>query len=201
MTPPPVPERPSASPSTPSPSPTPSVAVAVVLVSGVSGAGKTTLSRALAAALGWRFADADDFHPPANIAKMRAGLPLDDTDRAPWLRALRAEIDQHLAQGAPLVLACSALKQAYRATLLGGDRVGGDPGRVRLVFLAASRELLAARLATRAGHYMPPSLLDSQLATLEPPTDALHVDAALPTEAQVAAVRAALGLRPARHPA
>lgn len=161
---------------------------AVLLVMGVSGAGKTVLGRALAAALGWDFADADDYHSPANVAKMRAGTPLTDDDRAPWLAALREEIGRRLASGRPLVLACSALKQAYR------DMLQSDPARVRLVFLDGPRELIAARLAARAGHYMPPALLDSQLAALEAPADAIRISIMDTTDEQVAAVRAALRL-------
>lgn len=161
----------------------------LLVVMGVSGAGKTRFGRALAAAIEWDFADADDYHPPANIAKMRAGRPLDDSDREPWLAALRAEIDRRAGQGRPLVLACSALKQRYRAVL-----EGGAPTRVRFIHLDGPPELIAARLADRAGHYMPPSLLSSQLAALEPPGDALRVDISYATEAQVALARAALGL-------
>jgi gluconokinase len=160
----------------------------IIVVIGVSGSGKTTHGRALANALGWAFADADDFHPPANIAKMSEGRPLDDADRAPWLAALRAEIERHLATDRPLVLACSALRQAYR------DALWADRPRMRLVFLDGPRELLASRLAERSGHYMPAALLDSQLATLERPSDAVCISLADTTAAQIAAVRAALGL-------
>lgn len=160
----------------------------VVVVMGVSGAGKTTLGRALATALDWDFADGDGFHPPANLAKLRAGTPLDDTDRAPWLAALRAEIDRRLAAGSPLVLACSALRQTYR------DHLWADRTRMRLVFIDGRRDTLAARLAGRSGHFMPAMLLDSQLATLERPADAVRVDAESTTGLQVAAVRSALGL-------
>lgn len=160
----------------------------VVVVMGVCGAGKTTLGRALAAALGWAFADGDDFHPPANVAKMRAGAPLDDADRAPWLEALRAEIARRLAGGSPLVLACSALRQAYR------DRLWVDRSRMRLVFIDGRRETFAARLAGRGEHFMPAALLDSQLATLERPADGVRVEAEVTTAGQVAAVRSALGV-------
>ncbi len=160
----------------------------VIVVMGVSGSGKTTHGRALAAALGWDFADADDFHPPANVAKMSAGAPLDDADRAPWLASLRAEIERRLAAESPLVLACSALKQAYR------DALWADRPRMRLVFLDGPRELLATRLDERPGHYMPASLLDSQLADLERPSDAVRIDISDTPETQVAAARAALGL-------
>jgi len=157
---------------------------------GVAGSGKTTVGTALAVALGWQFVDADDHHTPASIAKMARGEPLDDADRWPWLDALHAIIAGALARGGALVMACSALKASYRARLAGGD--GG--GRVRFVYLAGSRELFQGRLAQRAGHFMKAAMLDSQLATLEPPADALTVDAALPVAAIVAHIRAALAL-------
>ena len=160
----------------------------VLVVMGVSGAGKTTHGRALAAALGWEFADADDHHPAANVAKMRAGTPLDDADRAPWLAALRALIERHLAAEHPLVLACSALKQAYR------DALWADRPRMRLVYLEGTRDALAARLADRADHFMPASLLDTQLADLQPPADAVRVPVGLPVAAQISATRSALGV-------
>jgi gluconokinase len=160
----------------------------VIVVMGVSGAGKTVLGGALATELGWDFADADDFHPPANLAKMGAGSPLDDADRAPWLAALRARVERALAEERPLVLACSALRQAYR------DALWADRPRMRLVHLDGPREVLAARLVARTGHFMPVALLDSQFATLETPADAVRIEWTLPTPAQVAAVRAGLGL-------
>jgi gluconokinase len=156
---------------------------------GVSGAGKTRFGRALAAALGWDFADADDYHPAANVAKMRAGAPLSDSDRAPWLATLRAEIDRRLRQGGHLVLACSALKQVYREILQ-----ANDPLRVRFIHLDGPAELIAARLAARTDHYMPPALLASQLAALEEPAGAIRMDISLATDSQVAAARAALGI-------
>jgi gluconokinase len=160
----------------------------VVLLMGVAGSGKTTVGRQLAQELGWSFADADDFHPPANVAKMSAGQPLDDTDRAPWLAAIRAHIDGVLARGENAVVTCSALKQRYR------DALVADPARVKLVYLTGSRELLLARLGQRTGHFMKPAMLDSQLATLEPPADALALDVAAPPAALVAQVRTALAL-------
>lgn len=161
---------------------------AVIVVMGVSGSGKTTHGRALASALNWDFADADDFHPPANIAKMSSAASLDDIDRAPWLAALRAEIEARLSTGSPFVLACSALKQAYR------DALWAERPRMRLVFLDGIREQLEARLAGRSEHFMPADLLDTQLATLERPSDAVRIDISLTTNDQVAAVRAAFGL-------
>lgn len=160
----------------------------VLLVMGVAGCGKSTVGRALADALGWAFADADDFHPPANRAKMSAGIPLADADRAPWLDALRAHIAAALAADAPLVLACSALKQTYR------DHLFVNRQRMRLVYLRGSRDLLAARLAARSGHFMPAALLDSQLADLEEPADALVAEISPPAPELVAKIRAGLGL-------
>ena len=160
----------------------------IVIVMGVSGVGKTTIGVALAAALGWRFLDADDFHPTANIEKMRVGIPLDDADRAPWLERLRTLITDALARGEDVVLACSALRAAYR------ERLTVDPARQRWVYLQLSPELLQQRLGRRQGHYMPVSLLASQLATLELPADALTVDATPPPEGVVASIRAGLGL-------
>ena len=141
----------------------------VILLMGVTGSGKTTVGRALAESLRWQFIDADDFHPPSNVAKMRAGIPLNDADRAPWLAALRTHIVGWLSSEANVVLACSALKQAYRDELV----VSPD---VRVVYLRGSSELITARLKERHGHYMDPNLLSSQFATLEEPRDALVVD-------------------------
>lgn len=160
----------------------------VILVMGVAGSGKTTVGQALARELGWSFADADDFHPPANIAKMSAGHPLDDADRAPWLAAIRAYIDSCLAGGRAAVVTCSALKERYRQVLI------GDPQQVRLVYLSGSREVLLSRLSQRTGHFMGPGLLDSQLATLEPPRDALTVDVTPPPDQIVAEIRSRLGV-------
>lgn len=160
----------------------------VILVMGVAGSGKTTIGRALATALGWSFYDADDFHPAANIAKMSAGQPLTDADRAPWLAALRTHLDACLARSQPAVVACSALKASYRAALI------SDPQNIRLVHLAGDPALLAARMHSRPGHYMKPEMLASQLAALEAPTDALTVDIALPPDRIVARIRTALSL-------
>lgn len=155
---------------------------------GVCGTGKTTVGRALAAALNCGFADADDFHPPANVAKMRAGQPLDDTDRAPWLDTLREHLRAEFAAGRRTVLACSALKAAYRR------RLEPAPAAVEWVFLHGDRALLQSRLTSRDHHYMPPTLLSSQLATLEPPTDdeAIACDVAEPPDRIVATVIAHL---------
>jgi gluconokinase len=147
---------------------------------GVAGAGKTTVGRALADALAWPFHDADDFHPAENVARMRAGTPLTDAHRAPWLERLRDMIAGVLRGGGSAVLACSALRRAYRAALV---PPGAPPGAVRFAYLRVPRAELAARLTSRTAHYMPASLLDSQLDTLEvpgPEEDALAVDAQRP---------------------
>lgn len=160
----------------------------VILVMGVAGSGKTTIGQLLARELGWSFADADDFHPPANIAKMSASQPLDDADRAPWLAAIRAHIDRCLARGENAVVTCSALKKSYRRALV------GDPAQVRIVHLHGSRELLLSRISGRKEHFMKPAMLDSQLATLEPPADALTVDISPPPAEIVAKIREAFGI-------
>jgi gluconokinase len=134
-----------------------------IVVMGVSGSGKTTVAALLAGRLGWTFADADDFHPPANVEKMHAGTPLTDDDRWPWLRAIRAFIDERRAEGGHAVVTCSALRRAYR------DVVVGDVPDVRLVYLKGEHDLIARRQAARHGHFMPASLMASQFATLEEP--------------------------------
>lgn len=136
--------------------------IRVVLVSGVAGAGKTTVGRALALRLGWTFLEGDELHTYDSIAKMSRGEPLTDTDRTPWLEALRHRIDLHLGTNTPVVISTSALRQSYRERL----RVG-EPG-VLLVLLEAPRDLIAERLAARKGHFFGPGLLDSQFADLEP---------------------------------
>ncbi len=153
---------------------------------GVSGAGKTTVARLLATRLGWDFVEGDDFHPPANVAKLRRGEPLDDADRAPWLAALRHRIDQLATTGRSAAITCSALKRAYRDVL-----AAGRP-EVAFVWLDAPADRIAARLRRRADHFMPASLLESQLLTLEPPEDALRVDATRPPAEIVEAIRRAL---------
>ena len=160
----------------------------VIIVMGVAGSGKTTVGEKLAAALGWSFRDADDFHPPENVAQMSAGLPRNDHDRAPWLAAIRAHIDACLARGEGSVVTCSALKEAYRRVLV------ADPARVKLVHLTGDFALLAARIGSRQGHFMKPAMLHSQLAALEPPPDALAVDIAPPPDEIVARIRRALAL-------
>ncbi len=135
----------------------------IVILAGVSGSGKTTVGALLAGRLRWPFADADDFHPAANIAKMRAGIPLTDDDRWPWLRSIAAWMDDRIADGESVVLTCSALKRSYRDVLLVGRP------EARMVFLAADPEVITRRLAARVGHFFPEQLLRSQLEALEPP--------------------------------
>lgn len=161
----------------------------VVILMGVSGVGKTAVGQRLAAVLGWRFRDADDFHSAESIAKMAAGVALTDEDRWPWLERLRVLIRGALESGEDVVLACSALRRAYR------ERLTVDPARERWVSLWAPREVIAARLARRKGHYMPATLLDSQLATLEAADDALKVDVSADLDAIVAHLIQELGLQ------
>ena len=137
--------------------------IRVAVVMGVSGSGKTTIGRRLAETLGWRFQEGDALHSAANVEKMRAAIPLTDADRAPWLASIASVIDGWLACGEHGVLTCSALKRAYRDII-----IGRRPG-VALVYLKGSKALIAERLASRHGHYMPLALLDSQFATLEEP--------------------------------
>jgi gluconokinase len=167
----------------------------IVLVTGVAGSGKTTVGTLLASRLGWAFEDGDVLHPPGNIAKMQAGIPLTDADRWPWLHALAGWIDGRIAAGASAVAACSALKRAYRDLLRQGRP------QVRLVFLAVEREVLAARLTARHGHFFRASLLDSQFEALEPPQPGegvLTVPADGPPAEVVAQITRGLGLTAAQ---
>ncbi len=154
----------------------------VLVVMGVSGSGKTTIARPVAERLGWDFQEGDDLHPAANIAKMHAGHALTDADRAPWLAAVRAWIDGEFAAARSGVVACSALKRAYR------DQLGvGRPG-VRLAYLKGDEATIRTRVENRQGHFMPPSLLDSQVDSLEPPTRDEHpiiIDIHQPIDRQV----------------
>jgi gluconokinase len=157
----------------------------VLVVMGVSGCGKTTLGQALAERLGWAFKDGDELHPPANIDKMKAGRPLDDGDRTPWLDAVGEWINAWLGEDRSGVVTCSALKRAYR------DRLVRDRPRVRFVFIDLDQETLVGRLARRRGHFMPPSLLASQLAELETPAadePVIRVDGHKPASDQAAGV-------------
>jgi gluconokinase len=165
-----------------------------LIVMGVSGSGKSTIAAALADRLGWTFEDGDTFHPASNVAKMRAGHPLTDEDRWPWLGAIADEIERVCTAGGHVVIACSALKRAYRDVLLRGR------DDVKFVFLDGSQALIADRLAHRKGHFMPPGLLDSQFRTLEPPQAderpiTVSIDA--PVETIINNIAAQLGTR---HP-
>ena len=163
----------------------------IVLLMGVAGSGKTTVGRLLAASLGCRFVDADDHHSPANLAKMSRGEPLTDADRAPWLATLAALLRAASRDSGNLVLACSALKAAYR------EQLTADTTDVRLVFLHGSFAVLQARLANRTAHFMPASLLRSQFGDLEPPgTEALTLPADLPPDELVRRIRTAFAGSP-----
>ena len=150
----------------------------IVLVMGVAGVGKTTIGAALARELGWRFIDADDYHPPQNVAKMKAGIPLEDADRWPWL----AHLNKALKEEENAVLACSALKAAYR------ERLAQGVARFAVVYLHGTPALIRERLNTRSHRYMPATLLDSQFAALEPPAEAIAIDVAAALEDSVAAI-------------
>jgi len=166
----------------------------IVVLMGVCGSGKTVVGQALATDLGWPFFDGDDFHPPASVAKMAAGTPLADADRWPWLDRLAAEMAAVNERGADAVLACSALRQAYR------DRIG-RAGNIRFVHLEGDYDTIAARLAARSHRYMPSTLLASQLATLEEPKDAIVIDVRDSIPVQIAKIRMALNLAASVGPA
>jgi gluconokinase len=151
----------------------------IVIVMGVSGSGKSTLAAKLAAATGWPFAEGDDYHSEANKAKMHAGIALTDADRAPWIESLHQVLVGWHEHGRSGILTCSALKAAYREQL-----TAGIP-EARFVWLDPPRAVLEERLAHRPGHFMSAALLDSQIATLEPPTDALRLDGSEPVEEEV----------------
>ncbi len=155
---------------------------------GVTGCGKTTVGTLLAQDLGWKFHDADDFHPAENVAKMKSGAPLDDADRRPWLDRLNTFLLDHERQGKSLVLACSALKQAYR------DHLARGCAAAHFVFLDGDIHLIRARLAARQGHYMNPALLDSQFAILERPQDTLRFDIAASPAKLARSIRMRLGV-------
>ncbi|HEY6371992.1 MAG TPA: gluconokinase [Candidatus Sulfotelmatobacter sp.] len=159
----------------------------IVIVMGVVGAGKTTVGRLLAEPLGWEFADADDFHPPSNVEKIRHGISLNDGDRKPWLLSLRKAITQWIVEHRNIVLACSALKRSYRHELAVGPEV-------RFVYLKGSADLIAERLRLRQGHFAGDQILSSQFADLEEPEAAVTVEIASPPQQIVAEIRKRLGL-------
>ena len=165
----------------------------MIVLIGPAGAGKTTVGTALADSLGWRFVDADDFHSPENRARLSHGDALSDADRAPWLAELRDVIERAIDHDQSIVLACSALKRSYREALL--PRRPREAGAVRFVYLKVGPQHLDARLRSRAGHFAPPELLESQLAALEEPGPnerVLTVDGGRPVAALVARIRRAL---------
>ncbi len=161
-------------------------APAVLVTMGVSGSGKSYFGRKLAEAMGAIFYEGDDFHPPDNIAKMNRGTPLTDADRLPWLRDLNRVLLAAVERGETVVLACSALRKAYR------DILRKDVPELQFIFLKGSHELITRRLVERRGHFMPPDLLESQFQALEEPEDALVVDISQPVQANVEFVREAL---------
>jgi gluconokinase len=160
----------------------------IVLVMGVEGAGKSTVGRALAQELGWQFADGDDFHSPENKAKIHAGIPLTDEDRAPWLAAMHNQIVRWHRTGTNAVLAASALKESYRQQLFAGI----PPEAYRIVFLHGPASVLKERVTKRAGHFASPAILESQLETLEPPKNAIAISITQPLAKQVKEIRSAL---------
>ena len=164
----------------------------VLVIIGVVGVGKTTVATLLAQKLGWQFADADDFHSPENVKKIRHGVPLTDADRAPWLPALRAAVEKWNAAGTRVVLACSALKQSYRQEL--------SAGKVGFVYLKGSYDLIRERLRTRHGHFATESILKSQLEDLEEPENAITVTVDQPSQAIVAEIIDKLKIRGLAYP-
>ncbi|HEV7167366.1 MAG TPA: gluconokinase [Micrococcaceae bacterium] len=164
----------------------------VLVIMGVSGSGKSTVAGILAGQLGWDLEEGDDLHPPENVAKMAAGHPLTDEDRWPWLDTIASWIIEHTMGGIPGIITCSALKKIYR------DRLREK--NVVFVFLSGSKEQIGRRLTTRMDHFMPPSLLDSQIATLEPPTpeeNSIVIDVGRTPAEEAAEVVSRLGLAPA----
>lgn len=158
----------------------------LVVIMGVAGSGKTTVGELLARSLGWTFYEGDTFHPAANIEKMSNGIPLTDMDRWPWLESIREEMRRCAGRGADAVVACSALRESYRAYLT------ADLPDVRFVYLRGDSSTILERVRSRERHYMGPEMLESQLASLEEPTDALPMDIERPPHEIVALIRAAL---------
>jgi len=171
-----------------------------LVVMGVSGCGKSTIAEKIAAALHWPMVEGDDLHPAANIAKMKRHQPLNDADRQPWLAAIGKQVDRWQAQGSSGIITCSALKRRYRDGLVAGGEGGSARPQLRFVYLKGSKELIRERLSHRAGHFMPPDLLDSQFADLEEPAadePAISVDIDATPEALAAEIIERLDLRAA----
>ncbi|MEH1931516.1 MAG: gluconokinase [Nostoc sp.] len=168
----------------------------IILVMGVSGSGKTTIGKLLADSLDWEFSDADAFHSPENVDKMRRGIPLSEADRMPWLQDLQTAIKHWLQENKNVVLACSALKDSYRQFLvLDSDGFAIAKGeRIKLVYLKGSYELIQMRLQERQNHYMSEKLLNSQFDTLEEPLNTISMDVAQPPQLIVQNIRTALGI-------
>ncbi|MFN6540274.1 MAG: gluconokinase [Nostoc sp. EkiNYC01] len=160
----------------------------IIIMMGVSGAGKTTIGKLLADSLNWEFSDADAFHSPENVEKMRRGIPLTEADRTPWLQDLQTAIKNWLQENKNMVLACSALKESYRQFLV------VDRERIKLVYLKGAYELIQQRLQERHNHYMTEKLLDSQFNTLEEPSDTLYIDVIETPQVIVQDIRTALGI-------
>ncbi|MBC1222944.1 gluconokinase [Nostoc sp. UCD121] len=158
----------------------------IIIIMGVSGSGKTTIGKLLADSLGWEFSDADSFHSPENVDKMRRGIPLMEADRMPWLQDLQTAIKHWLQENKNVVLACSALKDSYRQFLV------SDSDRIKLVYLKGPYELIQMRLQERSNHYMSEKLLNSQFNTLEEPLDAISMDVAQPPQIIVQNIKTAL---------
>jgi len=158
------------------------------IVMGVSGCGKSSVGQSLARSLGWDFYDADDFHPPENVAKMASGTPLDDSDRAPWLASLNELISSSLKADKPGVLACSALKERYRQQLMDGNE------GVQIVYLKGSYDLIWSRMEKRTDHFMKPHMLKSQLETLEEPLNALTMDISISVDEIVREITSGVSL-------
>lgn len=164
------------------------MSVKVLVIMGVSGSGKTTVGRGFAEAVGWAFEEGDRWHPPANVEKMRSGRPLEDADRWPWLDALAQAIGEWITTNRRTVLACSALKQAYRARLSGGSH------EVAFAYLKGTPELVGSRVSSRHHEYMPPTLLPSQFAALEEPSGAIVLDIQKPPAELILGLRQVLGV-------
>lgn len=162
--------------------------IKVVVLMGVSGSGKTTIGRGFAEAAGWAFEEGDRWHPPANVEKMRSGLPLNDDDRWPWLDALSRAIGEWIGADRRTILACSALKQAYR------ERLSGGRPEVAFAFLKGTQALVGSRVASRRHEYMPSTLLPSQFAALEEPAQAIVLDIGEPPARLISKLRGALGV-------